>query len=241
MNLISHSQGPVSIIHDADVVADFPPQHFDPDYWRDRGAYEGEAEQGKGTTVFLREGGQSWAMRHYHRGGAVAWFVRDAYLWTGLKRTRPWREFQLLAHLTELGLPVPAPVAARAVRSRFVYRADLVMQRIENARVWQDWMRNDQLQAQDWQDLGQTLRRFHDAGVCHHDLNINNIMRTEEGAIYLIDFDRSRIRKGGELWKRQNLDRLMRSINKQQDKGVDLHFGEPSWRQLLQGYMVAAR
>ena len=241
MNPITQSQGNVTIIHDADVVEHFPPQYFDPDYWRDINGFDGEAEEGKGITVFLRDGDKRWAMRHYCRGGGMALLFRDAYFWLGLKRTRPWCEWHLLAEMTKLGLPVPAPVAARVVRSKYMYRADLVMSRIENARVWQDWMLADEIQAQDWQDLGQTIRRFHDAGVCHHDLNIRNIMRTDAGEIYLIDFDQGTMRPGNGLWKRKNLDRLIRSIEKLQNAGMNLHFSESNWRQLLQGYMVAAR
>jgi 3-deoxy-D-manno-octulosonic acid kinase len=236
----TYSLNNISILHDADVAADFPPQFFEAAYWQQNGSYEGQAEEGKGTTIFVRDGEQSWAMRHYHRGGAVAWFLRDSYLWCGLNRSRPWREWHLLADLHQQGLPVPAPIAAQVVRSRFVYRADLVMSRIEHANVWMDWMRRDALSAQDWQALGQTLRRFHNADVYHHDLNINNILRTQEGEIYLIDFDKARIRNGGGYWKRQNLDRLQRSIDKQLGKGIELHFNESCWRQMLQGYMLAA-
>ena len=236
----SFSVGNVSVLHDMDVVTDFPPQYFDLDYWQAADKFEGQADEGKGTTVFVRDGEHSWAMRHYHRGGAIAWFVRDVYLWLGLEKTRPWREWHLLATMKEKGLPVPAPIAARVTRSKFVYRADLVMSRIEHADVWQNWMRKDELSAQDWQALGQTLRRFHNAGVYHHDLNVNNILRTQDGEIFLIDFDKAQIRSGGGYWKRQNLDRLQRSIDKQQNKGVDLHFSESCWRQMLQGYMLAA-
>lgn len=239
MQAVTRSQANISIIHDADTVAEFPPQFFELDYWQGGEGLEGQAAEGKGTTLFLRhDDGQAWAMRHYCRGGGMGWFIRDAYLWSGLKRTRPWKEWHLLGKLQELKLPAPAPVAARVVRSKFIYRADLVMQRIENARIWQDWMREGPLDALDWQALGRVLRRFHNAGVYHHDLNIRNIMRNEDGEVFLIDFDRARIR-GGHYWKRMNLDRLMRSINKLQHRGVDLHFEEQHWRQLLQGYMLA--
>ena len=238
MQAVTQSLHNSHYIHDADAAADFPPQYFDPEYWKDAGGFEGTAEEGKGSTVFLRHGDQRWAMRHYCRGGGMGWFIRDAYLWLGLRRTRPWQEWHLLADLKQKGLPVPAPIAARVTRSRFIYRADLVMQRIENARIWQEWMLEGSLEAADWQALGKVIHAFHDASVFHNDLNIRNIMRTEDGEIYLIDFDLARLRSG-HLWKRQNLDRLHRSIEKKQNQGVNLHFSKPCWRQLLQGYMLA--
>ena len=40
-----------------------------------------------------------------------------------------------------------------------------------------------------WIAIGRCIRRFHDAGVCHADLNAHNILLTPE-QVYLIDFDR---------------------------------------------------
>lgn len=239
MKPVTHKLGNISILHDADAVADFPPQFFDLDYWQESGGYEASAGQGKGHTIFVRHEHQYWTVRHYCRGGAVGWFIRDAYLWLGLERSRPWREWHLLADLSQQGLPVPVPVAARVTRHRFVYTADLVMQTIENARMWQDCMHEGSLDAADWQALGRLIRSFHDAGIFHHDLNIRNILRQEDGQLYLIDFDMARLR-AGTVWKRWNLDRLHRSIAKLEKRGANLHFSEACWRQLLQGYMLAA-
>ncbi|MGB1581321.1 MAG: 3-deoxy-D-manno-octulosonic acid kinase, partial [Nevskiales bacterium] len=238
MKPVTQTLGPISILHDAQALPDCPPQFFDKTYWEEAGGLLGIAEEGKGSTLFVQNQGQQWAIRHYCRGGGMAWFIRDAYWWFGLKRSRPWCEWQLLAEMTEKGLPVPKPVAARVVRHGFVYRADLIMERIQDAKIWQQCMLNDELDAGDWQALGKMIRRFHDIGVFHHDLNIRNIMRKASGEPYLIDFDRGRMRSG-TVWKRQNLNRLHRSIIKLQDQGIDLHFSEPCWRQLLQGYMLA--
>ena len=48
-----------------------------------------------------------------------------------------------------------------------------------------------------WQKTGACIRRFHDFGVIHADLNARNILVDGRQRVFLIDFDRARIRR----WK----------------------------------------
>jgi 3-deoxy-D-manno-octulosonic acid kinase len=91
-----------------------------------------------------------------------------------------------------------------------------------------------------WIAIGRCIRRFHDRGVCHADLNAHNILlgATEE-AVYLIDFDRGRLRKPG-LWCDSNLVRLRRSIEKVTYGLPEDRFTEADWHGLLDGYRVGA-
>ncbi len=226
------------LIYDANLLDDISPELFDIHYWREQGAVLGEAP-GRGTTFFLQHPRGEWALRHYKRGGGMGMVFNDGYFWSRLTTTRPWQEWHLLMDLYNLGLPVCPPVAARVHRRGMVYRADLITRRIGNARTWQDWMFASPLPGDYWVALGKFLRRFHNTGLYHHDLNIRNILRTEEGKLYLIDFDRARMRKPGG-WQRANLARLKRSIHKLEGKGKQMHFSEDCWGQLLQGYASAA-
>ncbi|HVF34656.1 MAG TPA: lipopolysaccharide kinase InaA family protein, partial [Candidatus Saccharimonadia bacterium] len=61
---------------------------------------------------------------------------------------------------------------------------------------------------------GDTIRRFHDAGVWHADLNAHNVLRDEAGAFWLLDFDRGWLAPPRERWRRANLARLERSLRK---------------------------
>ena len=73
-------------------------------------------------------------LRHYRRGGFIARLSRDRYVWTGEARVRAFAEWRLLELLTERGLPVPKPIAARYQRSGLLYRCDLITQRIADAQ-----------------------------------------------------------------------------------------------------------
>lgn len=173
-------------------------------------------------------------LRHYLRGGYVAKFCRSAYAYTGEDRTRSFAEFRLLSRLRDLNLPVPEPVAAYYRRLNvFVYEAAILIGRIENVVPLGDCV--TELSDNDWRRLGQLLRRFHDAGVNHADLNCFNILMQVQ-SFYVIDFDKGRIessRPQGASWRQRNLDRLYRSLAKLDSGTFDL---KSRWQALASGY-----
>jgi 3-deoxy-D-manno-octulosonic acid kinase len=57
------------------------------------------------------------------------------------------------------------------------------------------------------------IKRFHQAGLDHVDLNARNILVDPHGKPWLIDLDRCRLRAAGK-WQEANLSRLARSIQK---------------------------
>lgn len=206
-------------------------------YWRERNLVVGE-EPGRGAVLFVRRGERTWVLRHYRRGGAVARLTADRYLWAGLERTRPFREWRLLCNLHEEGLPVPRPVAAHVHRSGLTWRGDIITERIADTRSLASAMIDGGIDAGAWEAVGATLRRFHDRGVDHADLNAHNILLDADMRVYLVDFDRSAVRTGAS-WKRRNLNRLRRSLDKiaRTCGGV---FEAPDWDRLLRGYGSAA-
>ena len=222
------------ILFDRDRLASASSAMFDPAWWEGQAALIGGAP-GRGTTHFVRHDGEEWALRHYMRGGLVARFVRDSYLWHGLDQTRAWREWRLTAALREKGLPVPAPVAARVIRSGIRYRCDLITVRLRDVRSLAERLQLSPLGEKNWHRLGATLRRFHDAGVDHADLNAHNILLAESGTIHLIDFDKAQIRGNGD-WKAANLERLLRSLRKVTAGALELRFADSDWEQLRAGY-----
>ncbi|WP_438882302.1 lipopolysaccharide kinase InaA family protein, partial [Bacillus cereus group sp. Bc256] len=74
------------------------------------------------------------ALRHYYRGGLFGKLVKDQYWFTGWETTRCGAELTLLAYLRAKKLPVPRPVAARAVKSGRTYRADILVEKVRGAR-----------------------------------------------------------------------------------------------------------
>ena len=227
------------ILYDAELIENPDSSYFEVESWRKRDALSGAAE-GRGTTVFVQLAGQEYVLRHYRRGGMIAHLVEDRYLWTGLSQTRAWREWHLLAELWKKDLPVPQPVAARVTRDGLFYRADILICRIPETQTLADSLMHAAMDAVCWKELGRMLRRFHDQGVFHADLNARNILLDEQENFHLIDFDRGCIRKPQSRWQQANCLRLRRSLDKFSAQAVqsqtDFYFNESDWRLLLQGY-----
>lgn len=185
---------------------------FDPERLGAPGALA-EQPGGRGSIVFIDTDGVHWVLRRYLRGGMAARFARDRYLWLGEGRTRSFRELRLLAELRQRGLPVPEPVAARYRRRFASYSAELITERLPGARSLSEVMAAGQMDDARWAAIGRCLRHFHDAGVQHADLNAHNIMLGERREVWLLDFDRGRLRHPGG-WCERVLDRLARSLAK---------------------------
>ena len=213
----------------APIVAEW----FRDSYWQERNLVVGK-EPGRGAVLFVRRGERTWVLRHYRRGGAAARLTADRYLWTGLERTRPFREWRLLRRLHDEGLPVPGPVAAHVRRSGLTWRGDIITERIADTRSLASAMTTGGIDARAWEAVGATLRRFHDRGVDHADLNAHNILLDAGMQVFLVDFDRGAVRNGSG-WKRRNLNRLRRSLDKIA-RATDGAFEEPDWDRLLRGY-----
>ena len=219
MRLATLRAGKSHILYDADSLCDagkapqIGPSTFDPDWWQAQGRITGQAP-GRGASLFLNAGnGEEWVLRPYRRGGLVARLSEARYLWTGLERTRAFRELRLTADLHARGLPVPRPVAADVTRHGLTYSAALITVRIPGARALASLLENGEADDALLQRVGATIRRFHDVGLDHVDLNARNLLVDEGGKVWLIDLDRCRQRPDG-AWKGRNLERLERSLVK---------------------------
>lgn len=201
-----------AILFDPELVDAPGPQVFNRTYWRERGALT-ERAGGRGSIHFIDAGERQWALRRYLRGGVPAFLSRRHYLWLGEERTRSFREFRLLHALRRRGLPVPAPVAALYRRGLLTYNAQLITERIAGARPLSELIAAGGMDEARWAAIGRCLRRFHDAGVQHADLNAQNILLDPQGAVWLLDFDRGRERQPGS-WRERALQRLARSLAK---------------------------
>jgi 3-deoxy-D-manno-octulosonic acid kinase len=225
------------MLYDTLRTSNFSAHFFEPEYWLQHDAIEGTA-RGRGTTWFIRTGDSGFVLRHYRRGGLIAKFSKDAYLWRGESETRAFAEWYLTYHLHRAGLPVPAPIAARYVRQGLFYRADLITQRIDDSVSLAARLMEGPLPLTQWIAIGRCIRRFHDAGVHHADLNAHNILLTPE-QVYLIDFDRGTLRKRG-WWADTTLVRLYRSLEKITLLAAPDSFTDQDWQSLLAGYRESA-
>jgi len=231
----THDSGSEHILYDADCIGEANAKLFEVASYRMQGTLVGDA-QGRGTTYFVTLPCGEAVLRHYRRGGWIARFNDDRYLWQGLAATRPWREWTLLAELQRLELPAPAPIAARVVRDGFWYRADLITRRIAGAQPLSQRLRAGALAEMFWSRVGACVRRFHDANVFHADLNAHNILLDENNDVYLIDFDRGALRTDPGDWRAANLKRLRRSLDKLSGLDQRFAFDDAAWQALRAGY-----
>jgi 3-deoxy-D-manno-octulosonic acid kinase len=201
------------IVYDANVIEQAGPDLFDGRYWERQGSIVGLA-QGRGSALLLETAFGPAVLRRYLRGGWAAGISKDRYLFTGFARSRPLAELSMLAQLFAEGLPVPRPLAAQCTRTGCTYRGSLLMERVLDSTPLADLLADDSGGTEMWSAIGKCIRKFHDQGVVHSDLNARNILVRSTGAIYLIDFDRAKIRHGAGRAFRANLNRLRRSLEK---------------------------
>jgi 3-deoxy-D-manno-octulosonic acid kinase len=210
---------------------------FDPEFWRARGELL-DVSLGRGSAWFIASGGNQWVLRHCRRGGFIARFSRDLYVWAGEDHVRSFNEWRLLELMTEWGLRVPKPIAARYQRSGLFYRCDLITQRIADAEPLSAVLSRVALGEARWRAVGAAIARLHRAGVDHADLNAHNILLGAAGEVSIIDFDRGRLRAHG-VWTSKNLHRLHRSLLKISRGMPQDRFSSVDWAWLLAGYEAA--
>ncbi|MDX1442559.1 MAG: 3-deoxy-D-manno-octulosonic acid kinase [Gammaproteobacteria bacterium] len=216
------------IVYDA-AQADKIHEHvFTPSYWTAREAL-GEPLGGRGAAWRIQDGDIDWVLRQYRRGGLVGRVVLDWYFYAGLERTRPFHEWYITARLHDEGLPVPRPVAARVDRGLIGYRGALITATVPGTSFAS--MLESAGEAT-WRAIGRTVRRLHDAGAWHADLNAHNIL-VEGDSVTVIDWDRGQVRPQDTAWREANLKRLRRSLDKLRPEDPAMDAG---WRALRDAY-----
>ena len=226
------------MLYDASKAGNAAASWFDAKWWSRRGEVRASAE-GRGAALFIDADGRRLVLRHYRRGGWIGKLSKDRYLWRAASLTRPFLEWHLLYVMYRAGLPVPNPIAACYRRiGRYSSSADLLTEQIPEVSSLATRLLAAGLPLNSWIAIGRCLRRFHHDGVCHADLNAHNVLLNDAQEVWLVDFDRGRLRRPG-LWCDSNLVRLRRSIEKITDALPADRFSAADWASLLSGYFVA--
>ena len=159
-------------------------------------------------------------VRPYRRGGLPARLLHDTYFgWN----PRPFHELCVMAALHDRGAPV-VEVYGAAVEWLLpgCYRGWLATRYIEGARTFWEWAAATppvQERAPLLRDVGKSIRRLHDCGARHPDLNANNILLGPTTDVLFIDFDRAHISPANDHEREADLDRLWRSLRKLDPQG----------------------
>lgn len=210
----------------------FREEWFNPAFWGEQAVLV--TQGGRGAAWFIQAPCGELVLRHFCRGGLPGRFVRRSYVFTRVEAVRSFAEFWLLNHLRTKGLPVPEPIAAGyRMRGPLLYNASLIIRRVPGAKPLTDYVSASGVEI--WHSAGNCVRRFHNAGVNHADLNCMNILVADQ--VYLIDFDRGRVmpEQAGEGWKKSNIRRLERSVKKCLGQ-LDGNLREQLWQGFLAGY-----
>ncbi len=237
MTIQIKKEGRTTLLMTAELEKHITPFWFDLNAWQEHGAVLGSAP-GRGQSYFLRwlnpESSVELALvwRHYRRGGLIAKLSDDAYVYTGLTQTRPYKEFSLTEKLYQAGLPVPRPIAAAVHRHGLLYRADFITEQLPNTQSMASRLAQPECELP-WEAIGKMIKRFHSTGLDHVDLNIRNILIDQNNQPFLIDFDRCILRPVEHQartltpWQHSNLQRLQRSIDKEfTSTAIDLGFAK---------------
>ncbi|WP_333913701.1 3-deoxy-D-manno-octulosonic acid kinase [Vibrio coralliirubri] len=228
-----HKDGKRTTWYNNRIINDPTQDIFNADYWANQKKIVGRAS-GRGTTWFVQLEQIQGALRHYFRGGFFGKIVKDSYFFLGWDKTRSAREFKLLLMLKTAGVNVPEPIAARAVRYYFTYKADIISERIVNAQDLVDLLQGSALDSELYAEIGREIAKMHSVGVNHTDLNIHNILIDKSRKVWIIDFDKCSLARG-EVYKKSNLARLQRSFEKEALR-ANIHWESKDFNYVLDGY-----
>jgi 3-deoxy-D-manno-octulosonic acid kinase len=187
--------------------------------------------EGRAEAYAFSLGEGEGVLRRFRRGGFISNFLSEGYL----LENRPRQEFDMHRRIYALGLPVPEPLGVAWLRRGPWYMGAIATRRL-NGESLDGWLQGKHSAAERTRFLrgvGETIARFHDAGVYHADLNVRNILLSS-GKTYLIDFDRARLWDAlTETLRSRSMLRLKRSFEK---RGL----AEADYGLLCDGYGGAA-
>jgi tRNA A-37 threonylcarbamoyl transferase component Bud32 len=176
---------------------------------------------GRGAAYGITLGSVPAVVRHARHGGLLAPLLGD--LFAGAPRFH--REAALSRRLAEGGVRTPALLAGVWYGMGPLHRADVATTQIDGVDLvelfYGDAPPAGAARTAVLEALGALVRRLHDAGFVHPDLQLKNILLRDSGGAggrpeaWLLDVDTCReIRRDGDADRARNLDRFYRSWSK---------------------------
>ena len=172
--------------------------------------------EGRGEVYGVALGPVRAAVRHARHGGVLAPLLGDRFL----GQPRFHREAALARLLADGGLRTPAVLAGVRYGAWPFHRADIATELIEGADLvslfYGDRPPEGGARVAVLEAVGHLVRRLHDLGYVHPDLQLRNVVvtgsRTPSPVAWLIDLDTCRPMRGdAEAERARNLARFDRS------------------------------
>lgn len=174
--------------------------------------------------------GETAVVRMYRKGGIVGHLMVGRYL----GQSRALKEAVVSERLRGRGVPTVEVLAAVRVREFGIMNSGFIVTR---EMPGADTLGRVLLGEGDSRDMltsrvPEIFRALHDAGVAHHDLNVNNVIIGGSGEILLVDLDGCGISNQVSMSRRvSDLLRFRRSVHKN-----DIPVSEEQWRRFWQSY-----
>jgi 3-deoxy-D-manno-octulosonic acid kinase len=186
----------------------------------------GWIEGGRTRHALIRSGDDFWVLKEYRRGGLIGrWNVRRYW-----RCERFFEELRVSVLAAAAGVPT-AEALALILESAGAgsVRAWLLTRYLEGVRPLHEYVTQPAAGAV-FEAAGDAVRRMHDAGIDHRDLNVGNIVGSLAGEprAHIVDWDRARRRPHGSWNPLANLVRLWRSAEKARRLGALRRSDSPS-------------
>ncbi|MBM4310003.1 MAG: hypothetical protein FJ119_03510 [Deltaproteobacteria bacterium] len=187
----------------------------------------GAAHAGRGPVLSVGHwpgSTESIVVRKYRRGGLLRFLIADLFY----GRRRSLDELAVTLAAARAGIPVADALAAACLRVWGpLYRHYFVTRELRGCCDLPAWFQTGAAE-QDVASLARSaadlVRRMHDSGLYHADLNLKNILVSRDDArrLFIIDWDKSTHARGplGHEARERNVLRLCRSAAKLRLRGV---------------------
>ncbi len=188
-------------------------------------AVSAHAGRGSMPAVELDPGAHERVLvRKYRRGGLLRLFLPDVFF----SSRRSFDELAVTLAAAQAGIPVAEVVAAARLRTAgILWRHYLVTRELPECCDLPAWFQSgaaDEDAASLARPLADLVRRMHDSGLYHADLNLKNILVSRDDArrLFIIDWDKSTHARGllGHEARQRNVLRLCRSAAKLRLRGI---------------------
>ena len=175
-------------------------------------------------------------VRHVIHGGAFRHITRDRFLGLG----RSLRELKVSHYLIEKNVLTPEIIAIRYIRDGIFYSIWVISRLVPNSSDLLEYVKTYQYKVPAiMEKAGILVRRIHELGVFHPDLQIKNILVDSDSRLWMLDLDKARyMGYVPSLARRMNINRFFRSCKKRSARGEILL--PKGWEQaFLKGYSGA--